>query len=410
MMPDRHFKEGDVVMIYHDTETEKKPEAKAELMELLIPARRGRTFELWDVLFVNSGFRAQRAILVKDPAKAKAEEMEDEAAEAEEISAWLAPAATPSKPAATPKGPDHGLAPAATTTTREATVHHVRRSLISIDPRLEAVPMMGAVGSKFLGSAKPEVRKVGQELTDEAAALFASLEELGILEPIKAYRRGRRWVTVDGRHRMAGSKQTRIPLIEVSEEEAMQIIEGSVIGRRHWTKGQRAWLGVCQHPEVCDVEAKDSLKQVRSDSVGTVGLNATSLAKRLGVSADVVSQAVTLYRAFRAPGFPESSPEAIEAAACAESYEHLIWGGAGLGAILAGIAGGEKTVGQPKLPTGFHHLVKPLDELKRLSKAFVTWNDEERAKASRLLTLRVKEDMTPEFRLVLAEAIAAADI
>lgn len=297
---------------------------------------------------------------------------------------------------------------------RAATVHEVRLSLVSIDPRLAVVPMMGSVADKFLASAKPEVKRVGQDLADETKALFSSLDELGILEPIKAYREGRRWVAVDGRHRLSwayAKAQSKVPLIEVSKAEAMQIIEASVIGRRHWTKGQRAWLGVCQHPEVCAVKAEDSLKQntARTDSIGAEVLTAPALAARVGVSADTVNQAVALYRRFHAPGFGPSSPEAIEAAACREKYEHLIWGGAGLGAILAGIAGGQSTEGKPKAETGFHHLDKPLAELSRLSKAFTGWDGEERAKAQRLLTARVKADMTPEFRLALAEAIAAAD-
>jgi len=298
------------------------------------------------------------------------------------------------------------------------TVHHVRRSLISIDPRLAIVPMMVDVAAKFITSPKPEIKAQGVEMMAEHDALRSSLDDLGIVEPIKAFRQGRRWVAVDGRHRLewlddgyaphsTKNQFLKVPLIEVSEAEAMQIIEASVIGRRHWTKGQRAWLGVCQHPEVCEVSREDTLKQFRADSIGTV--TAPKLAARIGVSADTVNQAVALYRAFYAPGHAVSSPEAIEAAAKREKYEHLIWGGAGLGGILAGIAGGDATGGKPKAQTGFHHLDAPLSQLVRLSKAFTSWDTEERLKAQRLLTARVKADMTPEFRLALAEALAAAD-
>lgn len=390
----RELKEGDEVLVFHDPITEKKLEGKALLLTLLIPASSGRDCELWDVEFVSSGFRTQRQILVNLAAKEEA-------------------AAEPVKPSK--KAPQSTLKrEQRTSAERSTTIHDVRLRLVSIDPRLAVVPMMQDVGTKFLASAKPEVKRIGQEMAEETAALFGSLDELGILEPIKAYREGRTWVAVDGRHRLAWAYKkaaSKVPLIEVSKAEAMQIIEASVIGRRHWTKGQRAWLGVCQHPEVCDVKPEDSLRQnaARTDSIGAESLTAPALAARVGVSADVVNQAVKLYRALRAPGFPESSPEAIEAAACREKYEHLIWGGAGLGAILAGIAGGQATGEKPKAPTGFHHLDKPLGELVRLSKAFTTWGEEERGKAQRLLTARVKADMTPEFRLALAEALAAAD-
>jgi hypothetical protein len=295
------------------------------------------------------------------------------------------------------------------------TVHHVRRDLVSIDPRLAIVPMMVDVAAKFITSPKPEVKAQGVELMAEHDALRSSLDELGIVEPIKAFRQGRRWVAVDGRHRLewvddasAEHKNPKVPLIEVSEAEALQIIEASVIGRRHWTKGQRAWLGVCQHPYVC--EAGEGRPSKNSDSVGV--LNASSLGRRLGVSADTVDHAIKLYRAFYAPGQAASSPEAIEAAARREKYEHLIWGGAGLGGILAGIAGGDATGGKPKAQTGFHSLDAPLRTLRSLSKKFKDWDSEEKAKAAILMTNVIRGNpeepgWDSEFVLFLAEVISS---
>lgn len=317
----------------------------------------------------------------------------------------------------------------------------IHSSLIVPAPELAAVPMMGAVAAKFLQSAKPDVRKMGQEIEDERLALRASFEERGIQDPIPVtvynaegveiagidchpYRlklmadRHNKVTAWDGRHRLEFANEDggrNVPVRFVTESVGRSLLEASVIGRRHWTKGQRAWLGVCQHPAVCESTQGSGMAQ-RSDSVGTLKnadsigvLTATKLAARIGVSADTVNQAVALYRAFYAPGHAASSPEAIEAAAKREKYEHLIWGGAGLGGILAGIAGGDATGGKPKAQTGFHHLDAPLSQLVRLSKAFTSWDTEERLKAQRLLTARVKADMTPEFRLALAEALAAAD-
>ena len=303
------------------------------------------------------------------------------------------------------------------------TVHHVRLSHITIAPALACIPMMIDVAGRFLTSTKPELKKVGVELKAEHAASTESLDELGIIEPIKAYREKRRWVAVDGRHRLEWAKDgaeekstgvrvqdPKIPLLEISRKDAEAIIEASVIGRRHWTKGQRAWLGVMQHPEVCEVGEG---RPKNSDSVG-VSQTATSLSSRLGVSADVVSQAVQLYRLFFAPGAKSGSPEAIEAAALKAKYEHLIWGGAGLGGVLAGIAGGEATTQKPKAPTGFHHLDGPLGSLTRLSKVWLQWDADERQKAQALIVARVKGNAEQagwpdEFRQALAEALAAAD-
>lgn len=314
-------------------------------------------------------------------------------------------------------------------------IHHVRRSLITVSPLLACVPMMRDVAAKFREAPKADLKRVGAELLAEHAALLDSLDEHGILEPIKCYREGRRWVAVDGRHRLewldkrlaeedqeriedlqaanpdrvvidSRSLNPRVPLIEVGKTEAERIIEASVIGRRHWTKGQRAWLGVMRHPEVCA-----ATRQTRTDSVGT----APALAARLGVSADLVSQAVELYRRLHAPGSKPGSPAAIEAAAARAKYEHLIWGGAGLGAILAGIGGGEATVGKKKAPTGFHHLDAPLASLTRLSKCWMEWTPEERGKAQSLIAARIRgDDETPgwpaEFCLAIGEALAAAGV
>ena len=306
------------------------------------------------------------------------------------------------------------------------TVHQVRLSLISICESLACVPMMTEVAEKYLTSAKPELKKIGAEITDEHDALIEELDSLGIVEPIKAYRVGRRWIAVDGRHRLAWAadrakaeqgKSTfssridpKIPLIEISKADAVKIIEASVIGRRHWTKGQRAWLGVMQHPEVADATLGRPNKS--ADSITISG--EAGLAARLGVSTDVVNQAVQLYRLFFAPGSKVGSPEAIEAAACKAKYEHLIWGGAGLGGVLAGIAGGDATKDKPKAPTGFHHLDAPLASLSRLGKVWMTWTPEERAKGQALIVARIRGSeesagWPDEFRQAIAEAIVAAD-
>lgn len=310
----------------------------------------------------------------------------------------------------------------------------IHSSLIVPAPELAAVPMMGAVAAKFLQSAKPDVRKMGQEIEDERLALRASFEERGIQDPIPVtvynaegveivgidchpYRlklmadRHNKVTAWDGRHRLEFANEDggrNVPVRFVTESVGRSLLEASVIGRRHWTKGQRAWLGVCQHPAVCEVEEGRPAKN--ADSIGV--LTAPKLAARIGVSADTVNQAVALYRAFYAPGHAASSPEAIEAAAKREKYEHLIWGGAGLGGILAGIAGGDATGGKPKGQTGFHSLDAPLRTLRSLSKKFKDWDAEEKAKAAVLMTKVIRGDgeepgWDAEFVLFLAEVISS---
>lgn len=318
-------------------------------------------------------------------------------------------------------------------------IFHVRRSRIICSPMLDIVPMMADVAAKFTASPKARLKMVGAEIAAEKAALWQSLEDHGIREavPVTLYEldgtetRGaditetallnadRKLIAWDGRHRLEWAAKAKgvshkVPVRFVTEDEGRSLQELTVIGRRHWNKGQRAWLGVLQHPEVCQVKREDSLKQNnRSDSVGT--MNATTLAARLGVSADLVGQAAELYALFYAPGSKPGSPAAIAAAAARGKYEHLIWGGAGLGAIKAGVCGGDATGGKQKAPTGFHHLDAPLASLTRLSKHWMEWDAEERGKAQSLIAARIRGNSeTPgwpaEFCLAIGEALAAAGV
>lgn len=312
----------------------------------------------------------------------------------------------------------------------------IPRHRITIAPTLAVVPMLGDVAAKFSASPKADLKKLGADIASEHHALKQSLEEHGIKEavPVTLYdvdgqemtadpgdhfqkvllNAGRKIVAWDGRHRLewAASKGAamKVPVRFVTEKEGQALLELTVIGRRHWTKGQRAWLGILQHPEAAKAEAG---RPKKSDSVGIY--NATTLAARLGVSADLVAQAGELYAKFYAPGAKAGSPEAIEAEATRARFEHLIWGGAGLGAILAGIGGGKATTGKPKAPTGFHHLDAPLASLTRLSKHWMEWDEGERDKAQSLIAARIRGDeATPgwpqEFCLAIAEALAAAGV
>ncbi|HEY1048239.1 MAG TPA: ParB N-terminal domain-containing protein [Prosthecobacter sp.] len=304
---------------------------------------------------------------------------------------------------------EKALTPSRPISSHSMTTHLVRRSFLELDPRLASVPMMGAVADHFRAGTKPQTKKVGQEISDEKDALWANLDEQGIIEPLKAWRKGRRFIICDGRHRLEWSdarKKTKVPVIEVTKEQAAAIVEATVIGRRHWTKGQRAYLGVTLHPQVAQAGAHRPEKN--SDSVGVIA-TATELAKRLGISADTVSQACELYRAFFAPGCKSGSPEAIEAASLKEKYEMLIWSGHGLGAIIAGIGGGQSTEGKPRPDSGFHGLDKPLGTFTRFSSLFTNWTPEEQGKAQQLMTAKFRT-MSPEFRLALSESLAAAEI
>lgn len=285
-------------------------------------------------------------------------------------------------------------------------MHELPPGNLTLNPKLDAVPTLHAVLKSLSASGD---KSAAGDLDGELSALYDSLDRVGIQEPIKAHRSPcGDWIVDDGRHRLqwALDRGTAfVPVVEVSPEAGDALVEATVIGRRHWTKGQRAYLGVLLHPEVS--ANREGRPAKNSDSVGVS--TATALAARLGVSADLVDQAAALYRKFYSPGSKKGSPEAIEAADLRAKYEMSIWAGAGLGAVLAGIGGGEATHGRPKPAMGFHGLDKPLATLTTFAKTWTKWSDEERAKAHRLMVARFRESFTPDFRLALSEALAAAE-
>ena len=275
------------------------------------------------------------------------------------------------------------------------TIFQLSPHKLKLAPELAAVPMTGAVVEHYRDN--PKAATVRDELDAERRGTQASLDDIGIQEPLKVTlsadgTKGKVW---DGRHRLewalARGKDT-VPVIHVTEEVGRKLMEASVIGRRHWTKGQRAYLGVICHPEIAGLTAGRPRKSAEDAPV-----TATALAERLGISADTVSQAVALYKVFHAPEAKAGSAEAIEAADRRGKYEMSIWAGAGLGGLLAGIGGGEATKD------------KPLGTMTRLSHLWDQWEPGDRTKALRLMTTRFKDEFSPAFRLALSEALAAAD-
>lgn len=281
-------------------------------------------------------------------------------------------------------------------------------SKLKINPALNVVPMVSSVASQLMGSTTADGRAAGAEISAERDAFFASLDEQGILEDLKGHEEDDGTLLVDdGRHRLEWAiarGETHVPFKQLTREQGEALAEATVIGRRHWTKGQRAYLGVLLHPEVATGEKRGQHKKNKTEAILTHG----ELAERLGVSVDVVLQAVKLYTLFHAPGAKKGSAEEIEAADLKAKFEVSIWAGAGLGGVLAGIGGGISTKDKPKPASSFHGLEKPLATLSTLSKSWSKWDEAERSKAKKLITTRLKE-LDGDFRLALSEALAAAE-
>lgn len=283
-----------------------------------------------------------------------------------------------------------------------ARILQVDPKLLTFASALNAVPMLNVVAERFQSAAKAELRQEGQECADTLAALHAQLDELGIQDPIPVtFTNGNdasEGVTAwDGRHRTAwaiAQGQETVPVRVVTRKQGHALMESTVVGRRHWTKGQLAWLAVTLHPEVAGNTKGSGIKK-RSDPVGT--LTNSDLASRFGVSADLIDQAVKIYRVF------EQLPT------LREKHEPGIWIGHGLGAVLAGIPGATSTAKEhgndSKKPISWTTMQKPLETLSNVARNFAKWSAEERDCTRDALTNWLKK-LPEDFRLTLTEAVA----
>lgn len=274
-------------------------------------------------------------------------------------------------------------------------ITQVPTAKLSLHPLLERVLLMPDVADRLRRQKvkKPEHHAAADEITEDWTAFQQDIDERGILEPIKIVGT----VIADGRHRWMAAKELghkTVPCVQVTEPEARRIIESTVIARRHMTKGQRAYHAVVMHPEVSG-NTKGTGMKARSDSVGT--LTRGQLAKRYGVSPDLIDQACRLFERFEA------------SKSLRDTHEKLVWAGFGLGGILAGIAGHEATHGR-SIRTG--HLASGL--FRRLT-AFggsiaTTWeklaSDEEMRQVVGEAMGTFLQKLPPELRAIARERLA----
>jgi hypothetical protein len=191
---------------------------------------------------------------------------------------------------------------------------------------------------------KPEHHGAAQDLEDDWQAFLDSIRRDGIKEPLKVIEGTE--IVADGRHRLMAARELsldQVPVNEVSEVEALKLMESTISARRHMSKGQRAYAAVCLHPYVTEYKKGGDRKSDQTDSVGLI--SRAALGQRFGVSDDLINQACKLYTAFD------------DSKTLREAHEKLIWAGFGLGGILAGVAGaahtGGKGISTSNYATGF---------------------------------------------------------
>lgn len=218
---------------------------------------------------------------------------------------------------------------------REHTVSDRKTDTLKLHPLLARFTMMRDVvdGLRKQKVRKPEHADKADEIESELAAFEATLDDEGILDPLKVTKEG---LIADGRHRWQWAMRRnvkRVPCLEISDKEALRIIETMMIARRHLTKSMKAYGAVLLHPEVTELKHGGDRRSDQAQKMSLI--TQVDLAHRFGVSEGLVGQAVKLYR--RLDELPQGKRG---------HFDRLVLAGFELGAIIAGTYGMEMREGK----------------------------------------------------------------
>jgi hypothetical protein len=217
-------------------------------------------------------------------------------------------------------------------------IRYERTDRLAPHPLLERVGTMSSLASHFAlrakkaGKNREDHKELALALDGDLAALRASIQTQGILEPIKICKQfeaqlpnmpAERWWIVDGRNRWLAACALglkSIPVMRVAASAAPEIIAATVAGRRHYTKGATAYLACLIHPEMALAASG------RRTDLATSALSAEVLAQKYAVSRRLLGQATELYRLLEGEGKPFRA-----------DAEASIWAGCGLGGVKSGV-------------------------------------------------------------------------
>lgn len=252
-------------------------------------------------------------------------------------------------------------------------------ALIDLHPALDRIMLLpdaaAALGDLQNGDKAKRERFEG--LTVEWSAWVDEIRENGIRETIKVIPAGGRYLAIEGRHRITAGREAGLETApcELSDEsELLSLAEGTVRGRRHWTKSQRAFFAVIMHPEIATGDRRGSFGNGRSaknaDLKGGLDFSAEGLAARYGVSTRLIELAIELYRGL------ETHPSARA------RIEPALWSGVGLADAINGLKALESGLtnpgsSNPKLPTA--RLRKAWDHETAGLSNWDTFTDDQRA-------------------------------
>lgn len=263
--------------------------------------------------------------------------------------------------------------------------------------------------------------------SEEWRAFVDDIRSHGVLHRVRITAAG---VVVDGWTRVMAARDlqlTVVPVEEVSETEAVQIIMREMCLRRNLSKGQRAYVAWPMFvPLAAEIEARHlaSLKAGRvstfPDSIGEgvkkgKDKSIDALGARIGVSGDVLRQARELHEVFsgtrRELMTVKLTADPAELRAFWEPRILDMEKPVGLGAALAGIAGKVSTEGRAKGTSQLTQLDLFDSALQPLKTVFAPerWAKTEGQFRDRMLTdFRLAATTWPPIlRRALAEALLA---
>lgn len=266
-------------------------------------------------------------------------------------------------------------------------------------PLLSGIPIMEDVEGR-LRRLKGKDKASGVRLRELADGVQSEWEAFkdslvgegggsGQIDPVKVVPgKGRRWLVVDGRHRVHGASQLGIKSVDcvvvTSEPDTEEgrgivkrVISASVIGRRHQTKSARAYTAVILNPGLA-VVGRGRPKNKSANSADLIC--AKSVASEFGVSERLISYAVQLF----------NCPKRIR-----DKFEPRLWGGLGLNAILAGMEGSKKSAEVARSESNAYSCARAVKALYLNAEAALKWSDKDEAEFHRE-TLGFREKMSPE--------------
>ncbi len=174
---------------------------------------------------------------------------------------------------------------------------------------------------------------------------------------------------LDGRHRMLAARQAgieEVPVIVRPEEDAVGIVIGSLVQRRHYNKGALAYLCYPVLAAAAEIGVRNRASHLmqgtkRPKSTESTYGDLEDVCARCGFGRDLYFQARKVHEVF------ERRPD------LREEYEaRILSGEIGLGACVAGLAGKESTEGAPRQDRGPEQLL--FAAFEALSTRFSRWD------------------------------------